>query len=60
MCLGLHFATMQIRLLVAHMLRDHRIELREGAGEGWQYFPIPQPKDGLPLRLISTAAPPPR
>jgi cytochrome P450 len=52
MCLGLHFATMQIRLLVAHMLRDHRIALREGAAEAWQYFPIPRPKDGLPLRLI--------
>ena len=52
MCLGLHFATMQIRLLVAHLLKDHRIALREGAGEQWQYFPIPRPKDGLPLQLV--------
>ena len=52
MCIGLHFATMQVRLLVAHLLRGHRVELAEGAGEQWQYFPIPRPKDGLPLRLI--------
>ena len=53
MCLGLHFATMQVRLLVAHLLRDHRIALADGAGEKWQWFPIPRPKDGLPLRLVA-------
>jgi cytochrome P450 len=52
MCLGLHFATMQIRLLVAHLLRAHRVALREGAGQKWQAFPIPRPKDGLPVRLV--------
>ncbi|MDB5695728.1 MAG: cytochrome family protein [Sphingomonas bacterium] len=52
MCLGLHFATMQIRLLMAHLLKEHRIELAEGSGEKWQWFPIPRPKDGLPLRLV--------
>jgi cytochrome P450 len=52
MCLGLHFATMQMRLIVAHLLRDHRIALGPNAGEKWQAFPIPRPKDGLPLRLL--------
>ncbi len=52
MCVGLHFATMQVRLLIAHLLRDHRVELREGAGEKWQFFPIPRPRDGLPVRLV--------
>ena len=52
MCIGLHFATMQVRLLLAHLLRDHRLELAEGSGEKWQWFPIPRPKDGLPLRLV--------
>ena len=52
MCIGLHFATMQVRLLMAHLLRDHRIVLAAGAGEAWQFFPIPRPRDGLPLRLI--------
>ncbi len=54
MCVGLHFATMQVRLLVAHMLRDHRIVPAAGAGEKWQWFPIPRPRDGLPVRLQST------
>ena len=52
MCLGLHFATMQVRLLLAHLLREHRVELAEGAGDKWQFFPIPRPRDGLPVRLV--------
>lgn len=53
MCIGLHFAVMQVRLLIARMLEGHRIELAPGAGEDWQWFPIPRPKDGLPLRLVA-------
>ncbi|WP_419807853.1 cytochrome P450 [Sphingomonas sp.] len=52
MCIGLHFATMQVRLLVAHLLKDYRIVLDDGAGATWQHFPIPRPNDGLPLRLV--------
>jgi cytochrome P450 len=52
MCIGLHFATMQIRLLMAHILRHYRIELDEGAGQDWAIFPIPRPKDGLPVRMV--------
>ncbi len=52
MCLGLHFATMQIRILTAHLLGRYRIELDEGAGARWQAWPIPRPKDGLPLRFV--------
>ena len=53
MCLGLHFATMQIRILMAQLLRRYRIELDEGAGRVWQAWPIPRPSDGLPLRFVS-------
>ncbi len=49
MCIGLHFATMQIRILMAHLLSRYRIELAPGAGDDWQIFPIPRPKDGLPV-----------
>ncbi|MCD2316482.1 cytochrome P450 [Sphingomonas sp. IC-11] len=49
MCIGLHFATMQIRILIAHLLSRYRIELAPGAGADWQIFPIPRPKDGLPV-----------
>ena len=52
MCVGLHFATMQVRLLVARMLASHRIELAPDSGEKWQWFPIPRPRDGLPLKLV--------
>ncbi len=52
MCIGLHFATMQIRILMAHLLSRYRIELDDGAGEEWNIFPIPKPKDGLPLKFV--------
>lgn len=52
MCLGLHFATMQIRILMAQLLTRYRIELDEGSGERWQAWPIPRPKDGLPVRFV--------
>jgi cytochrome P450 len=53
MCLGLHFATMQVRILMTHLLRRYRIELEPGAGEKWQYFPIPRPRDKLPVRMVA-------
>lgn len=53
MCLGLHFAYMQIKILMHAMLTQNRILLTKGADyePQWQVFPIPQPKDGLPVRL---------
>ena len=47
MCLGLHFAYMQIKLLTAHLLTRYRIELEPGYAPEWQPWPIPKPKDGL-------------
>ena len=55
MCLGLHFATMQMKLLIAHLLTRYRIEADASAGDAWQLFPIPRPKDGLPVRLVALA-----
>ncbi|MBX9795394.1 cytochrome P450 [Sphingomonas sp.] len=52
MCLGLHFAEMQIRILMVQLLRRYRIELAPGAGTQWQPWPIPRPRDGLPLRFV--------
>lgn len=51
MCLGLHFAYMQAKVFFAHLLRDWRIVLEPGAGANWQAWPIPRPRDGLPIRL---------
>lgn len=52
MCLGLHFAYMQAKILMWHLLRTHRIEIGEGAGDRWQALPIPKPRDGLPVTLV--------
>lgn len=52
MCLGLHFATMQVRILMTHLLSRYRIVPEAGAGEDWQFFPIPRPRDGLPVRFV--------
>ena len=50
MCLGLHFAYMQIKVLMAHLLTRYRIELVDGDPD-WQAWPIPKPKDGLRVKL---------
>ena len=47
MCLGLHFAYMQIKLLMAQILTRYQIELEPGYEPAWQPWPIPKPKDGL-------------
>jgi cytochrome P450 len=52
MCLGLHFAYMQVKILMAQMLPRYRVELTDGDPE-WQAWPIPKPKDGLKLTLKS-------
>ncbi len=51
MCLGLHFAYMQIKLIMWHIIRAHRIDIAAGAGDAWQAWPIPKPRDGLPVTL---------
>ncbi len=47
MCLGLHFAYMQVKVLMAQLLQRYRIEIDEGYAPDWQDWPIPKPKDGL-------------
>jgi cytochrome P450 len=47
MCLGLHFAYMQTKLFMHHLLTQVRVEIAEGYAPEWQAWPIPQPKDGL-------------
>ncbi|MFN3516716.1 MAG: cytochrome P450 [Novosphingobium sp.] len=47
MCLGLHFAYMQVKVLMAQILTRYRIEIAPGYQLKWQPWPIPKPKDGL-------------
>ncbi|WP_164118748.1 cytochrome P450 [Sphingorhabdus sp. Alg239-R122] len=51
MCLGLHFAYMQIKILMHHILTQNRIVVEDGYDPKWQAWPIPQPKDGLKVRF---------
>lgn len=52
MCLGLHFAYMQIKLILSHLLQQYRIEVADGYNPDWQEWPIPQPKDGLQVKFV--------
>ncbi|WP_299503977.1 cytochrome P450 [uncultured Roseobacter sp.] len=49
-CIGMHFSTMQVKLFVATLLRDYRVQLA-GKTPEWQRMPIPKPKGGLPVIL---------
>jgi cytochrome P450 len=51
MCLGLHFAYMQAKIFFYHLLTTHRIVIAPGYKPSWQVWPIPRPKDGLPVRF---------
>jgi cytochrome P450 len=51
MCLGLHFAYMQAKLFLHHVLTTNRVTIAPGYEPVWQMWPIPQPKDGLNVRF---------
>jgi cytochrome P450 len=54
MCLGLHFAYMQVKILLWHLLRNNSVTLPAGSGDDWQAWPIPKPRDGLPVRIAAS------
>lgn len=49
-CIGMHFASMQIKLFLVGLLRSYRVNL-PGSAPTWQRMPIPKPKGGLPVVL---------
>lgn len=51
-CIGLHFATMQIKIFMILLLRKRKVALALKQPVDWARVPIPQPKGGLPIRLI--------
>lgn len=51
MCLGLHFAYMQVKILMAQLLQQYRIEIEPGYTPDWQAWPIPKPRDGLKVEF---------
>lgn len=53
MCLGLHFAYMQVKILLAQVLTRYSIAIEPGYAPDWKAWPIPQPKDGLKVTFKS-------
>ena len=53
MCLGIHFAYMQVKVLLNHILTRYEISLPPGYAPSWQAWPIPKPRDGLHVVLRS-------
>jgi cytochrome P450 len=51
MCLGLHFAYMQAKTFFYHLLTTTKINLPHDYAPRWQMWPIPKPRDGLPIRI---------
>lgn len=55
-CLGFSFAEMQIRLILAELLKQFRWSVPDEYEAPYQMIPIQEPKDGLPVRLYSLNA----
>lgn len=56
MCLGQHFAYMQVKMFFFALLEGHRVIADKPLGSvesDFTMFPIPKPKDGLPVRIVA-------
>lgn len=51
MCIGLHFAVMQVKLVMFEMVKNYRWSVPEDYDMPVQQSPISKPKDGLPIFL---------
>jgi len=51
MCIGLHFAYMQVKAVMYQFIRQYEFSLPENYVLEMQELPIPKPKDKLPLHL---------
>ncbi|PRX46003.1 cytochrome P450 [Prauserella shujinwangii] len=50
-CIGLHFGTLEVKLLLHEMLRAYRWTVPRDYTVRWDYVSLPVPVDGLPVRL---------
>jgi cytochrome P450 len=46
-CIGMHFASMVVKVVIHHLLRDYRIEMRPGYTLEWDMTALPAPTDGF-------------
>jgi cytochrome P450 len=51
MCLGLHFAEMQVKAVLLPLLSQWTWQVPEGYEPSYAFAPIAKPRDGLPIRL---------
>jgi cytochrome P450 len=51
MCLGLHFAYVQAKSFFYHLLTTTKVSVAHDYVPRWQMWPIPKPRDGLPIRI---------
>jgi cytochrome P450 len=52
MCLGQHFAYMQVKMFLFALFEGHRVRSTGPLGDverDFRMFPIPKPKNGLPI-----------
>jgi cytochrome P450 len=50
-CIGLHFASQQVKAILHQVLLRYRWSLPDGYRLSLDRFPLPVPRDGLPVRL---------
>jgi cytochrome P450 len=51
LCIGQHFADMEVKAVMHQVLRRFRFSVREGYRMPYQLVPIAKPRDGLPIIL---------
>lgn len=51
MCIGLHFAEMQVKAILHQVVQRYRWSVAEGYEMPVNFTSLPTPKDGLPVRL---------
>jgi cytochrome P450 len=51
LCIGQHFADMEVKAVMHQVLRRFRFSVREGYRMPYQLVPIAKPRDGLPIVL---------
>lgn len=51
LCIGMHFAMLEIKAVLHHVLSRYRVTVPENYVMPLEVVPLMQPKDGLPVRL---------
>jgi cytochrome P450 len=56
MCIGQHFATLQVKAVMHQLLLKYRWSIRSDYSMPYQWMPIAKPRDGLPVQLQRLSA----